>query len=91
MPESHQTLTTGDVFALTCKVNEETKSITWKKDGESLKERAVIDTRLHARKSKLVITEVVEEDSGEYSCEASNILGIVARSSVILDVEGKLV
>ncbi|XP_022805293.1 hemicentin-2-like [Stylophora pistillata] len=85
--ESHQTLTTGDVFALTCKVNEETINIAWKKDGESLKERAVIDTRLHARKSKLVITEVVEEDSGEYSCEASNKAGTVAHSSVILDVE----
>ena len=76
---------------MTCLVNEETVKITWKKDGESLKERAVVDTRLNKTKSKLVITAVVEEDSGEYSCEASNKLGTVAHSSVILDVKGKLV
>ncbi|XP_022797633.1 limbic system-associated membrane protein-like [Stylophora pistillata] len=89
VPRTHQTLTVGEVLTLTCKVNRETVNITWKKDGESLKERAVIDTQLNKTKSKLVITEVVEEDSGEYSCEASNKLGTVALSSVILDVIGK--
>ncbi|XP_022808745.1 uncharacterized protein LOC111345730, partial [Stylophora pistillata] len=87
VPETDLTLTTGEILTLTCKVNEETDKITWKKDGESLKERAVVDTRLNKRKSKLVITAVVEEDSGEYSCEASNKLGTVAHSSVILDVK----
>ncbi|PFX15351.1 Tyrosine kinase receptor Cad96Ca [Stylophora pistillata] len=77
----------GEVLTLTCKFNVETISITWKKDGESLNERALIDTRLDERKSTLVITKVVEEDSGEYSCEASNKPGTVARSSVTLDVE----
>ena len=74
-----------------CKVNNETVNIKWQKDGESLKERAVIDTRLDERKSKLIITEVEEEDSGEYSCEVSNKPGTAARSSVTLDVKGKLV
>ena len=74
-----------------CKVNNETVNIKWQKDGESLQERAVIDTRLDERKSKLIITEVEEEDSGEYSCEVSNKLGTAARSSVTLDVKGKLV
>ncbi|PFX12729.1 Hemicentin-1 [Stylophora pistillata] len=86
-PATHHSLRAGEVLTLTCKVNRETVNITWKKDGESLKERAVIDTRLNERKSKLVITEVVEEDSGEYSCEASNKLGTVAQSSVILGVK----
>ncbi|XP_022806591.1 tyrosine kinase receptor Cad96Ca-like [Stylophora pistillata] len=87
LAETHQTLMSGEVLTLTCKFNVETISITWKKDGESLNERALIDTRLDERKSTLVITKVVEEDSGEYSCEASNKPGTVARSSVTLDVE----
>ena len=75
---------------MTCKVNEETINITWKKDGETITERAVIETRLDETKSKLALTEVVEEDSGEYSCEARNKLGTVARSVVIVNVKGKL-
>ena len=75
---------------MTCKVNEETMNITWKKDGETITERAVIETRLDETKSKLALTEVVEEDSGEYSCEARNKLGTVARSVVTINVKGKL-
>ena len=75
---------------MTCKVNEETINITWKKDGQRITERAVKDTRLDETKSKLVLAEVVEEDSGEYSCEARNKLGTVARSVVIVNVKGKL-
>ena len=75
---------------MTCKVNEETINITWKKDGETITERAVIETRLDETKSKLALTEVVEEDSGEYSCEARNKLGTVARSVVTINVKGKL-
>ena len=75
---------------MTCKVNEETINITWKKDGETITERAVIETRLDETKSKLALTEVVEEDSGEYSCEARNKLGTVARSDVTVNVKGKL-
>ncbi|PFX12321.1 Tyrosine kinase receptor Cad96Ca [Stylophora pistillata] len=87
VPKTHLTLTIGEVLTLTCIVNEKTVKIIWKKDGESFEERAVIDTRLEERKSTLVITKVVEEDSGKYSCEASNKLGTAARSSVTLDVE----
>ena len=75
---------------MTCKVNEETISILWKKDGERITERAVIETRLDETKSKLALTEVVEEDSGEYSCEARNKPGTVARSVVTVNVKGKL-
>ena len=62
----------------------------WKKDGERITERAIIETRLDETKSKLALIEVVEEDSGEYSCEARNKLGAVARSVVTLNVQGKL-
>ena len=65
-------------------------NITWKKDGETITERAVIETRLDETKSKLALTEVVEEDSGEYSCEAHNRLGNAARSVVTINVKGKL-
>ena len=75
---------------MTCKVNEETINITWKKDGETITERAVIETRLDEKKSKLVLTEFGEEDNGEYSCEARNKPGTVARSVVMVNVKGKL-
>ena len=90
VPEKYIILTKGYALILTCKVNEETIKVTWKKDGNSITERAVIDTRLDEKTSKLTRTEVVEEDSGEYSCEASNKLGNVARSVVTVDVKGKL-
>ena len=73
-----------------CIVNEETISIMWKKDGDLITEKAVIETRLDEKNSKLDITKVVEEDSGEYSCEARNKPGTVARSVVIVNVKGKL-
>ena len=90
VPEKYIILTKGYALILTCKVNEETTTITWKKDGNSITERAVIDTRLDEKTSKLTLTEVVEEDSGKYSCEASNKLRNVARSVVTVDVKGKL-
>ena len=87
----YRALTVGDNLTLSCNVNEETINVTWKKDGDSPPERAKIDTRLDDKKSKLVITEVVKEDSGVYSCEARNKLGFVARSFVKINVKGKLV
>ncbi|XP_066029968.1 fibroblast growth factor receptor 3-like [Pocillopora verrucosa] len=83
VPEKYITLTKGDILTLTCKVNEETISVIWKKDGDPIIERAIIDPQLH----KLVITEVVEKDSGEYSCEARNKPGTVARSFVTVNVK----
>ena len=88
--EKYITLIKGYALALTCKVNEETISVMWKKDGERITERAVIETRLDETKSKLALTEVVEEDSGEYSCEARNKLRTMARSVVTVNVKGKL-
>ena len=90
VPEKYIVLTKGYALILTCKVNEETIKVTWKKDGNLITGRAVVDTRLDEKTSKLTLTEVVEEDSGEYSCEASNKLGNVARSVVTVDVKGKL-
>ena len=86
----YRTLTAGDNLTLSCNVNEETINVTWKKDGDSPPERAKIDTRFDDKKSKLAITEVVKEDSGVYSCEARNKLDFVSRSSVEINVKGKL-
>nr|XP_058956060.1 vascular endothelial growth factor receptor 3-like isoform X2 [Pocillopora verrucosa] len=85
-PKPYPTLTQGDKLRLTCSVNEATVNITWKKDGDPIKERAVIDTQLDETTSYLVIAKVVEGDSGEYSCEARNRLGNVARSIVMIKV-----
>ena len=91
VPDQYPALTAGDNLTLTCNVNEETINVTWEKKGDSPPERAKIDTRLNAGKSTFVITEVVKEDSGVYSCEARNKLGFVARSFVKINVKGKLV
>ena len=91
VPGKYPALTAGDNLTLTCIVNEETINVTWKKDGDSPPERAQINTRLDKKMSELTITEVVKEDSGVYSCEARNKLGFVARSSVKINVIGKLV
>ena len=90
VPETDITVTKGETLTLTCKVNEETTSIRWTKGGETITERAIIDTRLDEKKSKLALTEFGEEDNGEYSCEARNKPGTVARSVVIVNVKGKL-
>ena len=90
VPKTDITVTKGDTLTLTCKVNEETISIRWRKDGETITERAIIDTRLDEKKSKLALTEFGGEDNGEYSCEARNKLGTVARSVVTVNVKGKL-
>ena len=77
---------------MTCIVNKETISIRWKQDGDPITERALINlnTRLDEKTSRLAVVNVVEEDSGEYSCEARNKLGTVARSVVTINVKGKL-
>ena len=89
-PEPYPTLIRGDKLRLTCSVNEATVNITWRKDGDPIKERAVIYTQLDETTSYLVVEKVVEEDSGEYSCEARNRLGNVARSIVMIKVNRKL-
>ena len=87
----YRALTVGDNLTLSCNVNEETINVTWKKDGDSPLERAQINTILNKQMSELTITEVVKEDSGLYSCEARNKLDFVSRSSVEVNVKGKLV
>jgi len=88
-PRPYPTLTVGDELRLTCKVNEVTVAIKWKKNNDEVISRAQIDTRVDDKLSKLFIEEVVEGDSGEYSCEARNRPGIVARSTVKINVTGK--
>ncbi|KAJ7323793.1 hypothetical protein OS493_030582, partial [Desmophyllum pertusum] len=81
-PNPYPTLMVGDELRLMCKVNEATLEIKWKKDGDPISRRARIDTRIDDKWSNLFIAEVVEGDSGLYSCEARNRPGIVARSTV---------
>ena len=63
--------------------------IIWKKD-DTVNPRAEIDTQLDDKLSKLIIEGVVEGDSGEYSCEAHNRPGLIARSAVKIIVRGKM-
>ena len=64
--------------------------IIWKKNDDARITRAQIDTQIDKTLSKLFIENVVEGDSGEYSCEAHNRPGIVARSTVKICVKGKM-
>ena len=90
-PKPYPTLSTGDELRLTCKVNEVTVTITWRKNNDDARiTRAEIDTNVDEKLSKLSIAEVVEDDSGDYSCEALNRAGIVARSTVKINIKGKV-
>ena len=88
-PRPYPRLSVGEELRLTCQVNKATVKITWKKD-DTVNLRAQINTQLDERLSKLFIEGVIEGDSGEYSCEAHNRLGIVARSAVKINVRGKM-
>jgi len=89
-PRPYPKLTEGDELRLTCKVNKVTVAIKWKKNDDDVIPRAQIDTRVDDKSSELFIEDVVEGDSGEYSCEARNRPGIVARSTVKINVNGKM-
>ena len=88
IPKPYPKLTVGDELRLTCRINSATVAVNWTKNDDVIP-RAQIDTRIDDKVSELFIAEVVEDDSGEYSCEARNRPGIVARSDVKIIVKGK--
>ena len=79
----------GDELKLTCEVNKVATDVKWMKNGVLPPPRARVSP-LKGDKSVLSIEKVVEDDSGEYSCEASNEAGIVSRSFVKITVRGKI-
>ena len=87
-PNPYPTLTAGDELRLTCRVNKATVKIIWKRNGGPVSPRAQIDTQ-NGLSSTLFIAEVLVDDSGEYSCEALNTPGIVAHSTVNINVNAK--
>ena len=89
-PRPYPKLSKGDELRLTCQVNKATVNITWKKDDDKVIPRAQINTQLDDKLSKLFIEGVIEGDSGEYACEAHNGPGIVAHSTVKINVRGKM-
>ena len=86
-PKPYPKLSTGDELRLVCRVNKDTIAIKWKKNDDDVIPRAQIETQVDNKLSKLFIGNVVEGDSGEYSCEARNRRGIVARSTVKIKVK----
>ena len=80
----------GDRLELTCKVNKVTRDIKWKKDGELVSASPRISLS-EGDKSILSIENVEKGDSGDYSCEASNVAGIMSYSSFVeIAVGGKI-
>ena len=88
-PNPYPTLTAGDELRLTCRVNKATVKIIWKRNGGPVSQRAQIDTQVNDKLSKLFIAEVVEDDRGEYSCEARDTPGNMARSTVNININAK--
>ena len=86
-PKPYPNLLEGDELRLTCTVSKATVAINWKKNDDEGIPRAQIDTQLDDKLSKLYIANVVESDSGEYSCEARNRPGVVAHSTVKISVK----
>ena len=78
----------GDKLTLTCKTNEVTSQITWKKNNVLKIPRANITENDDS--SILVIEKVEVSDSGKYSCQALNKAG-AASSSVDIEIRGKIV
>ena len=86
-PKPYPNLLVGDELRLTCTVSKATVAINWKKNDDEGIPRAQIDTQVDGKFSKLYIAKVVESDSGKYSCEARNRPGVVARSTVKINVK----
>ena len=81
-PNPYPTMLEGDKLTLTCKTNEVTSQIKWKKNNININE--------NSDSSILVIEKVEVSDSGKYSCEALNKAGS-ASSSVDIEIRGKIV
>ena len=87
-PNPYPTMPEGDKLTLTCKTNEVTSQIKWKKNNVSKIPRAKITE--NGDSSIFVIEKVEVSDSGEYSCQALNKAGS-ASSSVDIEIRGKIV
>ena len=85
-PNPYPTMLEGDKLVLTCKANEVTSQIKWKKNNVLKIPRATITE--NGDSSILVIEEVEVSDSGEYSCQALNKEGS-ASYSVDIKIRGK--
>ena len=87
-PNPYPTMREGDKLTLTCKTNEVTSQIKWKKNNVLKIPRASITE--NGDSSILVIEKVEVSDSGEYLCQALNKEGS-ASSSVDIEIRGKIV
>ncbi|XP_068691047.1 inactive tyrosine-protein kinase 7-like [Montipora foliosa] len=84
-PNPYPTMLEGFKLTLTCKTNEVTSQIKWKKNNVLKIPRANITE--NGDSSILVIEKVEVSDSGEYSCQALNKAGS-ASSSVDIEIRG---
>ena len=87
-PNPYPTMLEGDKLTLTCKTNEVTSRIKWKKNNVLKIPKANITE--NGDSSILIIEKVEVSDSGEYSCQALN-KAVSASSSVDIEIRGKIV
>ena len=88
-PNPYPTLTAGDLLRLTCRVNEATVKIVWKRNIGPISTRTQIYTYVDEKFSTLMIAEVDEDDSGAYTCVALNTPGVMAHSTVNININAK--
>ena len=89
VPANHEAQD-GDRVPFECRVTGMPKpTIKWFKDGKVLKSNADFKQTFTDSVAKLVIAEVLPEDSGKYECVATNSAG-EERVSCKLEVKGQL-
>ena len=85
----NETKTEGDNVTFTCNATgNPAPTFRWTKIGSVLTTGSRISLSLHGK--QLTITNVTREDSGQYVCEATNIVRTVPSDSATLNVQCKI-
>ena len=91
IPPINQTTIEGEIARFPCCTKENTSNVVWKKDGVRLShknhnfpERYSLDTE-----GTLTISPTMMDDSGEFTCEATNYKGEKQSASAFLNVQCK--
>lgn len=71
------TIKDGDQLVLQCTVKGDPEpQVTWSKNGVKISSSDIIDLKYKSGVATLKINEVFPEDEGEYTCTATNSVGV---------------
>lgn len=74
----------GGMVTLRCELNKPKGDVQWLKDGQEISPSRRHTIRAQGRERSFAIHQLVEEDTGEYTCESTD-----DRTSAVLSVESK--